>query len=77
MAAVFDGYFADPFVLTLRDGSYVAYGSSGAKASGAHLFEALTSRDLLKWASAGPVLDRLDASVDEVAPRGSKRLGRG
>ncbi len=59
---VFEGYFADPFVLRLDDGSYVAYGSSGSPATGARVFEALVSDDLLSWWSCGPVLNRLDAS---------------
>jgi GH43 family beta-xylosidase len=58
----FDGYFADPFVLRLADGSYVAYGSSGAAANEDRVFEALVSRDLQTWRSHGPVLDRLPES---------------
>lgn len=58
----FDGYFADPFVLRLDDGSYVAYGSSGHPVDGDRAFEALTSDDLREWRSHGPVLRRLDPS---------------
>jgi GH43 family beta-xylosidase len=61
----YDGYFADPFVLRLDDGSYVAYGSSGAPATGGHVFEALVSDDLLSWHSCGPVLARLDPSLGD------------
>ena len=59
--SAFDGYFADPFVLQLGDGSYVAYGSSGAPAVEDQVFEALVSADLQEWQSCGPVLNRLDA----------------
>ena len=58
-----DGYFADPFVLKLADGAYVAYGSSGATVDGARAFEALVSDDLTQWRSIGPVLERPDASL--------------
>lgn len=61
----FDGYFADPFVLKLSDGTYVAYGSSGARAEGDRVFEVLVSTDLHTWESRGPVLSRLDASFGD------------
>jgi beta-xylosidase len=60
--ALYDGYFADPFVLRLDDGSYVAYGSSGSPAAGPRVFETLVSDDLQSWWSCGPVLNRLDPS---------------
>ena len=63
--ALYDGYFADPFVLRLDDGSYVAYGSSGAPAAGSRVFEALVSDDLQSWWSCGPVLNRLDAAMGD------------
>ena len=61
----FDGYFADPFVLRLDDGSYVAYGSSGATAVGDRVFESLLSNDLRHWRRGGPVLTRLDPSLGD------------
>ena len=54
----FGGYFADPFVLRLDDGSYAAYGSSGAGTATGLAFEALTSPDLISWQTQGPVLAR-------------------
>ena len=65
MPPAYDGYFADPFVLRLADGSYVAYGGSGAPAEGRRVFEALSSPDLLAWTREGPVLDRLDPQVGD------------
>jgi beta-xylosidase len=55
----YDGYFADPFILRLDDGNYVAYGTGVAE--GGLVFEALWSRDLVSWESRGPVLQRLGA----------------
>lgn len=55
-------YFADPFVLRLGDGSYVAYGS-GPPADQApqspRAFEAMASTDLCEWEPLGGVLERL------------------
>ena len=65
MPPAYDGYFADPFVLQLPDGSYVAYGSSGAPATGDRVFEALVSLDLIEWRSIGAVLERLDPSFGD------------
>lgn len=61
----FEGYFADPFVLRLDGGGYVAYGSSGHPVDGDRAFEALTSDDLQFWLSRGPVLNRLDNSFGD------------
>lgn len=55
---VWDGYFADPFVLRLADGGYAAYGTHPGR-EGERVFEALRSPDLVAWQSAGEVLDRL------------------
>lgn len=61
---VADGYFADPFVLALDDGTYAAYGS-GPPAAGAprspRVFEARSSADLRTWKRHGGVLERLGA----------------
>lgn len=51
---VWDGYFADPFVLRTDDG-FVAYGTDPHRADGA-AFSALVSPDLSTWRSGGPVL---------------------
>lgn len=58
-APVYAEYFADPFVLRVRDGSYVAYGTGRPPAAGEAVFEALTSTNLTDWESHGPVLSRL------------------
>jgi arabinan endo-1,5-alpha-L-arabinosidase len=50
---VYDGYFADPFVLRLED-HYVAYGT-GSVVDG-RVFEVLTSPDLLTWTRVGGAL---------------------
>ncbi len=59
LTPAFDGYFADPFVLRLSDGSYLAYGGSGAGATGDRVFETLVSADLRTWQPAGTALRRL------------------
>lgn len=65
-APVYAEYFADPFVLRVQDGTYVAYGTGRPPAAGNAVFEALTSTDLAHWESHGPVLPRLsDAHGDE------------
>lgn len=51
-------YFADPHVIRLRDGSYVAYGTGRPPAVGGEVFEALTSPDLIAWRARGPVMHR-------------------
>ena len=53
---VYDGYFADPFVLALEDG-YVAYGT-GAIVDG-RAFEVLRSGDLERWTRVGGALEPL------------------
>ena len=59
----FDGYFADPFV-ALFDGEYVAYGS-GDPRSAPRGFEALRSRDLRTWVSAGTVFGGADPELGD------------
>jgi beta-xylosidase len=59
---LYDGYFADPFVLAIEDG-YVAVGTGNTGAD--RVFEALTSEDLLDWTSHGTVLERLPASLGD------------
>jgi GH43 family beta-xylosidase len=59
---LYDGNFADPFVLATDDG-YVAVGTGGASAD--RVFEALTSTDLLDWTSHGMVLERLPAAMGD------------
>jgi beta-xylosidase len=61
-APLFDGYFADPFVLRTGHG-YVAYGTNPAATEGDRVFEALESRDLRTWTSVGAVLIRPDPSL--------------
>lgn len=68
MTPVWPGYFADPFVLRLPKGGYVAYGSGPPADSappGPRVFECLTSPDLLHWHSAGHVLNRLPPSAGD------------
>lgn len=82
-APVHPGYFADPHVLRVADGTYVAYGTgrpgdSGQVGSRAErVFEALTSPDLLHWEERGPVLARLPESFgdDYWAPEVVERDG--
>jgi arabinan endo-1,5-alpha-L-arabinosidase len=64
---VWDGYFADPFVLRTASG-YVAYGT-GAMVEG-RAFEVLVSDDLVSWRSAGGALEPLPqaAGTDYWAP---------
>ncbi len=57
---VYDGYFADPFVLSW-DGGYLAYGT-GAPVDGRH-FEILHSEDLVAWTRVGGALEPLDAAL--------------
>ena len=61
---VWAGYFADPFVLRLAEGGYVAYGTHPGS-DGDRVFEALVSPDLERWESVGPVLERLPAAFGE------------
>lgn len=53
---VYDGYFADPFVLRWND-IYVAYGT-GAVVEG-RVFEVLTSTDLASWQRVGGAMQPL------------------
>ncbi|WP_104201219.1 glycoside hydrolase family 43 protein [Cryobacterium sp. Y29] len=62
---VYAEYFADPFVLQVADGSYVAYGTGRPPASGHMVFEALTSTDMTHWESHGSVLPRLGAELGD------------
>jgi beta-xylosidase len=80
MTAVWPGYFADPFVLSLPGGGYVAYGSGPPAEegpSGPRVFECLVSPDLRTWESAGMVLDRLapEAGDEYWAPEVAHRDG--
>lgn len=50
---VFEGYFADPYVLRVGE-EYVAYGTGSAVEG--RVFEILTSADLVHWTSAGGAL---------------------
>lgn len=61
---VWEGYFADPFVLRLPEGGYVAYGTNPG-AAGERVFEALVSPDLRSWSSVGGVLERLPGDFGE------------
>lgn len=47
---VWNGYFADPFVLKASDGLYYAYGTGAADAEGRH-FPVLRSQNLSQWES--------------------------
>lgn len=64
---VYDGYFADPFVMRTGDG-YIAYGT-GSRVDG-RIFEVLTSDDLVNWRRAGGALEepRGDLGTDYWAP---------
>lgn len=57
---VYDGYFADPFVLRCAQG-YVAYGT-GSVVDG-RVFEVLTSPDLSRWHRAGGALEPAAAQL--------------
>jgi beta-xylosidase len=64
---VWDGYFADPFVLRVGD-AYYAYGTGSV--IGGRVFEVLTSPDLVTWRSLGGALEPLPdpALTDYWAP---------
>lgn len=70
-APAFLGYFADPFVLALEGGGYVAYGSGEPPSAGSspncdlRVFEALYSDDLLSWQSRGGVLERVHPQLGD------------
>ena len=72
---VFDGYFADPFVLRLDD-RYVAYGTGAV--IGGRVFEVLESDDLATWTSVGGALVAPDPSLgtDHWAPEVAYADGR-
>jgi GH43 family beta-xylosidase len=76
---LYDGYFADPFVLRTGDG-YVAYGTcpeASADDDGRE-FVVLTSSDLLTWRSHGGALERVDPALgtDYWAPEVASAGGR-
>ena len=72
---VFDGYFADPYVLRVGE-EYVAYGTGSAVEG--RVFEILTSPDLVEWTSAGGALLPLAAEhgTDYWAPEVVQADGR-
>jgi arabinan endo-1,5-alpha-L-arabinosidase len=57
---VYDGYFADPFVLRWDD-RYVAYGT-GSWVDG-RIFEVLESPDLATWTRVGGALEAIDPAL--------------
>jgi beta-xylosidase len=73
---VHPGYFADPFVLRLADGTYAAYGTGAIV--GGRAFEVLRSDDLLTWTSVGGALEPLgtDRMLDYWAPEVAYGDGR-
>ena len=72
---VFEGYFADPYVLRVGE-EYVAYGTGSAVEG--RVFEILTSPDLVHWTSAGGALLPLAAEhgTDYWAPEVVQADGR-
>ena len=72
---VFEGYFADPYVLRVGEG-YVAYGTGSAVEG--RVFEVLTSPDLVTWTSAGGALLPLspEQGTDYWAPEVVEADGR-
>lgn len=65
--ASIDAYFADPFILQLTDGTYVAYGSADPTI---RVPETLTvcayhSLDLIEWECVGPVLEKVDPALGD------------
>jgi len=73
---VHPGYFADPFVLRLPDGTYAAYGTG--RIVGGRAFEVLRSTDLRTWTSVGGALEPLgtDDAQDYWAPEVAYSDGR-
>src|SRR6185503_1132605 len=55
---VYDGYFADPFVLKTR-GMYYAYGTGHGPERDGRQFPVLRSRDLANWGYVGGALPAL------------------
>jgi len=76
---LYDGYFADPFVLRTDEG-YVAYGTCPERPEDGdgREFVVLTSADLLTWRSHGGVLERADPAfgTDYWAPEVAHADGR-
>jgi len=64
---VWDGYFADPFVLRWN-GAYYAYGTDPVSDSGAatRVFPVLRSADLATWEPLGRALERPAAAAGEL-----------
>jgi arabinan endo-1,5-alpha-L-arabinosidase len=60
---VYDGYFADPFVLPV-DGAFYAYGT-GRRFDDGRVFEVLRSTDLVRWESLGGALVERPAPQEE------------
>ena len=72
---VYDGYFADPFVLS-HDGRYIAYGTGGSV--GGLIFEVLESDDLVTWRRVGGAMEPVDEQLgaDYWAPEVVEADGR-
>src|ERR671913_19224 len=62
---VYDGYFADPFVLRW-EGRYIAYGT-GSRVSG-RVFEVLESPDLASWTRVGGAMERVAVADHPFGP---------
>ena len=56
VAALWDGYCADPFVVRGEDGRYVMYGTTPHPLPGGRAFQVLVSDDLDHWEDAGGAL---------------------
>ena len=76
---LYDGYFADPFVLRTDEG-YVAYGTRPGRSEDddGREFVVLTSEDLLTWRRHGGALERADPALgaDYWAPEVAHADGR-
>jgi beta-xylosidase len=73
---VYDGYFADPFVL--RHGNhYYAFGTND-QVDATHAFEVLRSTDLVNWTSLGRALPTVEGrrACDHWAPEVAQHDGR-
>lgn len=71
---LYEGYFADPFVLECG-GHYYAYGT-GSLVDG-RVFEVLTSTDLIHWTSCGGALEPITTEPrDYWAPEVAERDGK-
>ena len=73
---VYDGYFADPFVLRTSSGVYYAYGT-GSMVDG-RAFEVLRSRNLISWESVGGALEPFEGApgTDYWAPEVASANGQ-